>query len=150
MQQRQWRNPHDQQDQPPSAKIPKLLHDENQSSETAPAVTAAAAGLSLSVEEPNSSKNSSRLLAFPDPTLTRYPRRGLFSLAQRQELELQALIFKHMLTGASVPLDLVLLLRRSMLNTPAAYYHHRHNILPYYPQHYLHYQQSRFVRGPIP
>ncbi|XP_058087697.1 growth-regulating factor 3 isoform X2 [Magnolia sinica] len=143
----QWRNPHPQPDQSPSAKIPKLLfHGQNQPFEPATTTAAVGGGLSLSVQQPNSSKNSSSLSPFPDPTMTRFPRMGggFFSLAQWQELELQALIFKYMLAGASVPLDLVLLVRKSLLNSPA-FYHHHHN-LPLHPQ-YHHYPPPMLQTG---
>ncbi|ONK71231.1 uncharacterized protein A4U43_C04F6240 [Asparagus officinalis] len=50
---------------------------------------------------------------------------SLFSLAQWQELELQALIYKYMLAGASVPLDLILPLKRSLVSS-SPYYHYQH------------------------
>lgn len=58
---------------------------------------------------------------------------GYFSLAQWQELELQALIYKHMLAGAPVPHELLHLIKKSLINSS-----------PYYnfPQQYHHYQQA--------
>lgn len=53
-----------------------------------------------------------------------------FSLSQWQELELQALIFRHMISGADVPSELLHLVKKSVVNSP--YYH-------YFP----HYQPSR-------
>ncbi|XP_039121438.1 growth-regulating factor 4-like isoform X1 [Dioscorea cayenensis subsp. rotundata] len=50
---------------------------------------------------------------------------GLFSLAQWQELELQALIYKYMLAGAPVPLDLILPIRKSLLSAHPYYHHHQ-------------------------
>ncbi|CAK9168093.1 unnamed protein product [Ilex paraguariensis] len=52
-----------------------------------------------------------------------------FSLAQWQELELQALIFRHMLAGAAVPPELLHLVKKSLLNTP----YYLSNPLPHYP-----------------
>lgn len=58
---------------------------------------------------------------------------GYFSLAQWQELELQALIYKHMLAGAPVPHELLYLIKKSLSNSS-----------PYYnmSQQYHHYQQA--------
>ncbi|XP_077241231.1 growth-regulating factor 4-like isoform X2 [Tasmannia lanceolata] len=116
-----WRNQHES-DQQPCANF--LL--EHQSSGSA---------LPLFVQEPNTN-----LSAFPDSTTT--PRMGgFFSLAQWKELELQALIFKYMLAGASVPLDLILLIKKSLLNTPA-YYNHPHQY-----QQYHYYQPAMLQTG---
>ncbi|XP_059669426.1 growth-regulating factor 4-like [Cornus florida] len=59
-----------------------------------------------------------------------------FSWGQWQELELQGMIFRHMLAGASIPPELLHLLHNSLLNstttttTPPPYYLH------YPPRHY--------------
>ncbi|RVW48027.1 Growth-regulating factor 3 [Vitis vinifera] len=58
-----------------------------------------------------------------------------FSLAQWQELELQALIFRHMLAGAAVPPELLQLIKKSLLNPPPYYLQHP-------LQHYQHYQPA--------
>ncbi|XP_020527414.1 growth-regulating factor 4 isoform X2 [Amborella trichopoda] len=52
--------------------------------------------------------------------------RSPFNMAQWHELEQQALIFKYMMAGAPVPLDLVLPIRSSVLGLPSFYhpYHH--------------------------
>uniref|UniRef100_A0A803MQJ6 Growth-regulating factor n=1 Tax=Chenopodium quinoa TaxID=63459 RepID=A0A803MQJ6_CHEQI len=50
-----------------------------------------------------------------------------FSLAQWQELELQALIYRHMVAGASVPAELLQLVKKSLFTSSAA---------PYYLHHY--------------
>uniref|UniRef100_A0A3Q7HWU0 Growth-regulating factor n=2 Tax=Solanum lycopersicum TaxID=4081 RepID=A0A3Q7HWU0_SOLLC len=63
---------------------------------------------------------------------------GYFSLAQWQELELQALIYKHMLAGAPVPHELLYLIKKSLSNSS-----------PYYnmSQQYHHYQQAMLHSG---
>lgn len=53
--------------------------------------------------------------------------RYTFSLAQWQELELQALIYRHMAAGASVPPELLQLVKKSLLTSSTA---------PYYLHHY--------------
>ncbi|KAG6524841.1 hypothetical protein ZIOFF_014785 [Zingiber officinale] len=58
---------------------------------------------------------------------------GYFTLAQWQELELQALIYKYMLAGVSVPVELILPVRRSLLSA-SPYFH--------YPELYHHFQPS--------
>ncbi|XP_038698079.1 growth-regulating factor 3-like [Tripterygium wilfordii] len=63
-----------------------------------------------------------------------------FSLAQWQELELQALIYRYMLAGAAVPSELLNTLKRSLLQS-APY------VLHYPLQHYSHYQPALFQAG---
>ncbi|KAH7512121.1 growth-regulating factor 3 isoform X2 [Ziziphus jujuba] len=126
---KQWRNQHESEQQH-SAKIPKLLletHQPHQQPEpSGPA-------LPLFVPEPNS--KISNLSAFPGATSapTRFTRMGsYFSLAQWQELELQALIFRYMLAGAAVPPELLQPIKKSLLHTPYFLHHPL--------QHYPHYQ----------
>lgn len=60
---------------------------------------------------------------------------GYFSVAQRQELELQALIFRYMIAGAAVPPELLHLIKKSLLssnNTPF-FLHHPLQHFPQYP-----------------
>lgn len=47
-----------------------------------------------------------------------------FSLAQWQELELQALIFRYMLAGAAVPSELLQPIKKSLLHSPPYFLHH--------------------------
>lgn len=61
-----------------------------------------------------------------------------FSLAQWQELELQALIFRHMAAGAAVPPELLHLVKKSLIATPSQYY-----ICNPLHQYYPHYQPAR-------
>ncbi|GAB4833448.1 hypothetical protein Ancab_031691 [Ancistrocladus abbreviatus] len=137
---KQWRDQqHESEEQQPSApaKLPKLLHHNQQevSSESA---------LPLFVPEPlNSAKintnTNTNLSAYPDSisASARFPRvgGGYFSLAQWQELELQALIYRHMEAGAAIPPELLHLVKKSLLNSPSYFLHHslQHaNNYPYY------------------
>lgn len=45
-----------------------------------------------------------------------------FSLSQWQELELQALIFRHMISGADVPPELLHLVKKSLITSPCYHY----------------------------
>ena len=49
---------------------------------------------------------------------------NFFSLAQWQELELQALIYRYMLAGASVPQELLLPIKKSLFQSPLNFLHH--------------------------
>lgn len=57
-----------------------------------------------------------------------------FSLAQWQELELQALIFRYMLAGAAVPQELLQPIKKSLMHNPYFLHHPL--------QHYPHYQPA--------
>ncbi|XP_064976264.1 growth-regulating factor 3-like isoform X2 [Musa acuminata AAA Group] len=91
----QWRG-RLQSDRQPSAGLPKLQFLDHQQSP--------ASAIGLLGPEHNSSL---------DNTLSPFP--SYFTLAQWQELELQALIYKYMIAGVSVPLELVLPIKRSLL-----------------------------------
>ncbi|WZY88071.1 hypothetical protein YC2023_044806 [Brassica napus] len=69
---------------------------------------------------------------------------NLFSLAQWQELELQALIYRYMLAGASVPQELLLPIKKSL-------FHQSHlNFLHYPLQHnFPHHQPWYWGRGAV-
>jgi len=57
-----------------------------------------------------------------------------FSIAQWQELELQALIFRHMIAGAAVPSELLHVVKKSLLTSSSS---------PYYLHHYSpHFHQA--------
>ncbi|KAF5174980.1 Growth-regulating factor [Thalictrum thalictroides] len=134
---KQWKNQqqHESEEDQPSAKIPRLLL------ETPHHPSAVASALPLFVPEPNS-RMSSSLSAFSDSTTTRFSGMGcLFSLAQWQELELQALIFKYMLAGAPVPAELLHPIKKSLLNSPAAACY----LYPF--QQYQHYQPTMLQSG---
>ncbi|URE37639.1 growth-regulating factor [Musa troglodytarum] len=111
----QWRG-RLQSDRQPSAGLPKLQFLDHQQSP--------ASAISLLGPEHNSSLNN---------TLSPFPRIGFFTLAQWQELELQALIYKNMIAGVSVPLELVLPIKRSLLGA-SPFSHH--------PELYHHLQPS--------
>ncbi|KAF9594976.1 hypothetical protein IFM89_035749 [Coptis chinensis] len=135
---KQWRNQlHESEEQQPSAKIPRLLLLEP-THQPSPVASA----LPLFVPEPNSRIITS-LSAFSDATTSRFSGMGcLFSLAQWQELELQALIFKYMIAGAPVPAELLHPIKKSLLNTPAAAACY---LYPYQP--YQHYQPTMLQSG---
>ncbi|KAI4349003.1 hypothetical protein L6164_009662 [Bauhinia variegata] len=124
---KEWRNQHESEQQH-SAKMPKLLLEPHQQPPSS------ASALPLFVPEPSS--KVSTLSAFSDSTIatTSFPRMGnFFSVAQWQELELQALIFRYMLAGATVPPELLQPIKKSLLHSPAYFLHHP-------LQHYPHYQ----------
>ncbi|URE37642.1 growth-regulating factor [Musa troglodytarum] len=116
----QWRG-RLQSDRQPSAGLPKLQFLDHQQSP--------ASAISLLGPEHNSSLNN---------TLSPFPRIGFFTLAQWQELELQALIYKNMIAGVSVPLELVLPIKRSLLGA-SPFSHH--------PELYHHLQPSWLQTG---
>ncbi|XP_022144719.1 growth-regulating factor 4-like [Momordica charantia] len=112
--------------------------------------SASASALSLFVPDSDSKTSSSTILsAFPDystssttATAAALPNRmwGYFSVAQRQELELQALIFRYMVAGAAVPPELLHSIKKSLLSsTPFFLYHPL--------QHFSHYPTSLLQAG---
>ncbi|GAB2235851.1 hypothetical protein Drorol1_Dr00026293 [Drosera rotundifolia] len=85
------------------------------------------------VPEPVLSTKPITVSSYPDShSLTpRLPKMGgYFSLAQMQELELQALIYRHMVAGSAVPHELLLLVKKSLLNS--SHYFLQHSSYPYY------------------
>ncbi|XAR69714.1 hypothetical protein NMG60_11001415 [Bertholletia excelsa] len=91
--------------QQPTAKLPRFLD------------------LQLPEQQREHSTASSALPLFvPDSASSaRFPKMGSsFSLAQWHELELQALIFRHMLAGVAVPSELLRLLKKTLLNTTSS------------------------------
>ncbi|XP_057967222.1 growth-regulating factor 3 [Malania oleifera] len=143
---KQWKNQlqHESERQPSSAKSPTLIHDHDDDqhpSESGSALPLFVPSPAHPPEYPNPKIiTRSSLSAFPDstpPLTTSVPRMGgLFSLAQWQELELQALIFRHMLAGAAVPPELLQPLKKSLLmsNTPPHNNNYPHHPLqPFYP-----------------
>ncbi|CAL9750156.1 unnamed protein product [Musa acuminata subsp. burmannicoides] len=113
-----------QTDRQPCAGLPKLhLLDQQQPP---------ASALSLFAPEPCSGFHKTTP-TIATPSLSSFPRIGYFTLAQWQELELQALIYKYMIAGVSVPLELILPIKRSLLSA-SPYYHH--------PELYQHLQPS--------
>ncbi|URE37640.1 growth-regulating factor [Musa troglodytarum] len=133
----QWRG-RLQSDRQPSAGLPKLQFLDHQQSP--------ASAISLLGPEHNSSLNNT-LSPFPTPEWSRSVSPsfllsiagiGFFTLAQWQELELQALIYKNMIAGVSVPLELVLPIKRSLLGA-SPFSHH--------PELYHHLQPSWLQTG---
>lgn len=58
---------------------------------------------------------------------------GYFSVAQRQELELQALIFRYMVAGAAVPPELLHSIKKSLLSSTPFFLHHPLQHFSHYP-----------------
>ncbi|XP_061340316.1 growth-regulating factor 3 [Gastrolobium bilobum] len=115
---KQWRNQHESAEQH-STKMPKLLPAE---SHQQPESSASASALPLFLPEPNS-----KVSTLSDSTFATngFPRMGsYFSLAQWQELELQALIFRYMLAGTAVPHELLQPIKKSLLHSPSYFLHH--------------------------
>ncbi|KAK9126462.1 hypothetical protein Scep_015308 [Stephania cephalantha] len=93
--------------------------------------------LPLFVTEPSVRVSNNNLSAFP----------SVFSVAQRQELELQALIFKYMLAGAPVPVELLQSIKSLVVSNalPSSYlYSHPYHQQQYH-QHYQPYALDLFV-----
>lgn len=115
---KQWRNQQHESEKQHSTKMPKLLHPAHQHHQQSPA-------LPLFVPQPNT-----KVTNLSDSALAsnnRFPRMGMgshFSLSQWQELELQALIFRYMLVGASVPPELLQPIKKSLLHSSPYFLHH--------------------------
>ncbi|EEF28270.1 conserved hypothetical protein [Ricinus communis] len=153
---KQWRNQQhesEEEEEQPSEKMPKLLLDpphepQQQEQQHYPISGSTAAPLPLFVPEPHSNNKNSNLSAFLDsstapPATARFPRMGgsgYFSLAQWQELELQALIYRYMLAGAAIPPELLQPIKKSLLHSPPYFLHHP-------LQHYSYYQPALLQTG---
>lgn len=145
---KQWRDQQqeseEEQQQQPSAKIPRQLfletpQHQHQQQE------AASAALPLFVYS-NSEPQSNKVTAHFSPSsscyssttpsgIPRFPRVGGgcgFSISQWQELELQALIFKHMIAGAAVPQELLQLVKKSLLTSSASPFYNLHHYSPHF------------------
>ncbi|GMI96648.1 growth-regulating factor 4 [Hibiscus trionum] len=126
---KQWRNQHESEQQP-SAKLPKPLLDLDLDPHPQHA-----SALPLFASDSNT-KFSSNLSA---PVIDSNTRMGsYFSLAQWQELELQALIYRYMLAGAAVPPELLQPIKKSLLYSSSTYFLH-------HP--YSHYQPALLQSG---
>ncbi|KAK4392089.1 Growth-regulating factor 3 [Sesamum angolense] len=105
---KQWRDESEEEEhQTPSAKLPRIQHHP-------PA-------LPLFVPDPNTTLSAYS----PDPA-AKFPNMvsgigSYFSLSQWQELELQALIFRHMIAGAAVPPELLHLVKKSLINSSSSF-----------------------------
>ncbi|KAJ4867121.1 Growth-regulating factor 4 [Raphanus sativus] len=97
-------------------------------------VPEATSSSSYSCFSPDSSSSSSRFLKMGN----------FFTLAQWQELELQALIYRYMSAGASVPQELLIPIKKSL-------FHQSHlNFLHYpLPHNFPHYQPWYWGRGAV-
>ncbi|XP_060177007.1 growth-regulating factor 3-like [Lycium barbarum] len=131
---KQWRN-NESENQESPAKLPRLHLDFHSVS----------AELPLFVSEPTTTTTTTKFLSDSTATATtKFPRMGsgYFSLAQWQELELQALIFRHFIAGAPVPHELLHLVKKSIITSSAPSYYFSN---PY--QQYPHYQQALMQSG---
>uniref|UniRef100_M4DSZ7 Growth-regulating factor n=1 Tax=Brassica campestris TaxID=3711 RepID=M4DSZ7_BRACM len=140
LQLKQWRiqQQNESEEQSYATKMSKSFSHQIQS-QTATSATA----LPLFVPEPTTSSSFSCFS--PDSSSSRLLKMGnLFSLAQWQELELQALIYRYMLAGASVPQELLLPIKKSL-------FHQSHlNFLHYPLQHnFPHHQPWYWGRGAV-
>ncbi|CAH9127815.1 unnamed protein product [Cuscuta epithymum] len=135
---KQWRNQEESE-----AKAPRIMLDLHSTPTThgggGGSGVSSFSALPLFVSEPTTTKLSAYS---PDSTYTatiKIPRAGksYFSLGQWQELELQALIFRHMIAGAPVPQELLHIVKKS--SPPFYFPHHLHP--------HLHHPQSMMQAG---
>ncbi|KAK6139988.1 hypothetical protein DH2020_026262 [Rehmannia glutinosa] len=110
---KQWRDESEvEEEQKIPSKQPRLVFSQQSSA------------LPLFVTQPTTTNLSS--YSTSTTSATKFPRMGsYFSLAQWQELELQALIFRHMIAGAAVPSELLHLVKKSLI-TSSPYYIHQY------------------------
>ncbi|KAF8044761.1 hypothetical protein N665_6975s0001 [Sinapis alba] len=94
---------------------------------------------------PEATSSTSYSCFSPDTSSSRLLKMGnLFSLAQWQEFELQALIYRYMLAGASVPQELLLPIKKSLFDQSHL------NFLQYPLQHnFSHHQPWYWGRGAV-
>ncbi|CAN6934373.1 unnamed protein product [Brassica oleracea var. botrytis] len=132
-----WRSQqqNESEEQSSAAKISNFFLDQIRSQ-----TASSAAALPLFVPEPTSSPSVSCFS--PNTSSSRFLKMGnLFSLAQWQELELQALIYRYMLAGASVPQELLLPIQKSLFQSPLNFLHHPQQ------QNFPHHQPWHWGRG---
>ncbi|KAJ0241614.1 Growth-regulating factor 4 [Hirschfeldia incana] len=128
LQLKQWgsQQQNESEQQGSATKMSNFFFDQIQS-QTETSATA----LPLFVPEPTSSSSFSCFTPDSSSSSTRHPKMGnFFSWAQWQELELQALIYRYMLAGASVPQELLLPIKKSLFHqTPLNFLQHplQHN-----------------------
>ncbi|KAK9734216.1 hypothetical protein RND81_04G123400 [Saponaria officinalis] len=120
-----------QQQQQQYAKLPrKMLIDSPQNQQQQEAVAVAA--LPLFVSDAYSDHSSTPTSSIPtSSTFSRVEGRNNFSMAQWQELEVQAVIYRHMVAGAAIPPELLYLVKKSLLTSPSSPYYLHH-----YPPHF--------------
>ncbi|XP_074311983.1 growth-regulating factor 3 [Silene latifolia] len=130
---KQWRDQQhesdDEHQQQPSAKIPRN-HQHQQEQDHVPAA------LPLFVSEAYSSSTIPSSFPTSTPSFS-MGGRNCFSIAQWQELEVQALIYRHMVAGATIPPDLLYLVKNSLVSSSPYYLHH-------YPPHF---QPAALMQG---
>ncbi|GAB2227049.1 hypothetical protein Droror1_Dr00008849 [Drosera rotundifolia] len=96
----------------------QCYHEKQHEQQNQQETTSSGSVLPLFVVPENLSIKSRNLSAYPHsyPILPRMG--GYLSLVQLRELEMQALIYRHMVAGAAVPPDLLLLVKKSLLSSP--------------------------------
>ncbi|KAF8079446.1 hypothetical protein N665_1026s0005 [Sinapis alba] len=137
LQLKQWRSQqqNESEEQSSATKISNFFLDQIQSQ-----TASSAAALPLFVPEPTSSPSISCFS--PNTSSSRFLKMGnFFSLAQWQELELQALIYRYMLAGASVPQELLLPIKKSLFQSPLNFFHNPQQ------QNFPHHQPWYLGRG---
>ncbi|CAN4117231.1 unnamed protein product [Withania somnifera] len=133
-----------------SAKLPRLVLDLDSSFSSCYSQSVSgfsdteSSALPLFVSEPTNKLAAFTLSSDSTLTATKFPRMGssYFSLAQWQELELQALVYKHMLAGAPIPHELLHLIKKSLISSSPYY-----NLPHQQHQQYHHYQQTLLQSG---
>ncbi|GFP88116.1 growth-regulating factor 4 [Phtheirospermum japonicum] len=137
---KQWRDESEQEEE--QDQKPKLLLNSHPHSSSS---SSSSAALPLFFSEPNSNLSvpySSEYHHPNMPSANKFPKNinintgmgSYFSTSQWQELELQALIFRHMIAGAVIPTELLHLVKKSLINSP-------------YYQYYPHYQPALLQSG---
>ncbi|KAJ0255265.1 Growth-regulating factor 4 [Hirschfeldia incana] len=120
LQLKQWgsQQQNESEEQSSAPKLSNLFLDQIQSQ-----TASSAAALPIFVPEPTSSPSNSCFS--PNTSSFRFLKMGnFFSLAQWRELELQALIYRYMLAGASVPQELLLPIKKSLLQSHLNFLHY--------------------------
>ncbi|XP_009115989.2 growth-regulating factor 4 [Brassica rapa] len=147
LQLKQWRSQqqNESEEQGSATKMSSFFFDQIQSQ-----TETSAAALPLFVPEPTSSSSFSCFTPDSSSSSTRHLKMGnFFSLAQWQELELQALIYRYMLAGASVPQELLLPIKKSLFHqSPLNFLQHplQHN----FPHHQASWYWGRGAMDPEP
>ncbi|WJX79469.1 hypothetical protein P8452_62584 [Trifolium repens] len=127
---KQWRNQHESEEEQHSTKMPKLVLHHHPAESHQQQQSSVPSALPFFVPpQSNNTKltNLSDSITLPHSNITNnrsFPRIGShFSLSQWQELELQALIFRYMLVGASVPPELLQPIKKSLLHSSPYFLH---------------------------
>ncbi|KAI4378679.1 hypothetical protein MLD38_016124 [Melastoma candidum] len=147
-QQQQEYESEEQQQQAP-AKLPKLnapTTTTNNRKEDHSLPSSSSAGSTLPLFVPDHPTQPQPHPHQHPPTKPHPPPRiwSYFSTAQWQELELQALIYRYMLSGATVPPELLHPIKKSLPHQPTSFFHDDHH-QPHL-QCYLHYPQPQHFR----